>query len=93
MRFFAFLHVFPFCHNFLAPQNDRLNLTFVKEVGEKITKSGLKAAIHHSKNLGLKDFLSLFSLLFYLRLSGAEWLFAITIRQRNALAINCKDIF
>ena len=27
------------------------------------------------------------------RLSGAEWLFAITIRQRKTLAINCEDIF
>ena len=84
------------CLNFwtcLAPQNNHLNLSFEKKVGKKIAKSGLKVAIYHSKILRLKDFLYLFSLLFYLRLSGAEWLFAIIIRQRNTLAMNCEDIF
>ena len=35
---------------FFAPQNDRLNLSFVKDIyviGKRITRSGLKAAIYH----------------------------------------------
>ena len=68
---------------------------YEKWVGRQATFSPsryVKAAIYHTKILGLKDFLSLFSLLLYLRLSGAEWLFATTIRQRNTLAMNCEDI-
>jgi hypothetical protein len=39
----------------LAPQNDCLNLSFVKEihvVGIKMARSGLKMAIYHSQILG-----------------------------------------
>ena len=39
----------------LAPQNDRLNLSFVKDLhvfAKKITRSGLKTAIYHSQILG-----------------------------------------
>ena len=54
MRFFAFLHVFPFCHNFLAPQNDRLNLTFVKAiyaVAGKMARNVRKMLIYETQIL------------------------------------------
>ena len=57
--FYAFLHVFIFIITFepnkiqacLAPQNDRLNLSFVREfhvVGKKMTKNSQKMAIFES---------------------------------------------
>ena len=42
-------------HTYLAPKNDRLNLSLVKDihvVAKKMTRSGLKMAIYHSQILG-----------------------------------------
>ncbi len=65
-EFFGFLGFFPFCviiivpiriQTSLGPQNDRLNLIFVKDfliVGTKMVRNGCKMAIYQMQILMIK---------------------------------------